>query len=266
MRRAVLSATLVLASIAGACSAFSDAEDTPAGSADASVQESGSDGALRPDAFGSPDASADGDATAACTASTAILADDFMTIDEVTWNNTGSKCDDAGAGLVPRDAGTAVVLSCESTTFYAYRVLQSRDSYPINRRMELSFSFRLGAGNYGFAQLVSIFGETGDNMVLLVQPSTIEARRAADSALLAVWTRPMDGEFHTFTIGIDAPGGANATLSAKAAVDGAEKTFAMERNVDGGRDTFEVQLGVFLNLELGAFQNAYDDLRFWSCP
>jgi hypothetical protein len=103
-------------------------------------------------------------------------------------------------------------------------------------------------------------------MVLLVQPSTIEARRAADSALLAVWTRPMDGEFHTFTIGIDAPGGANATLSAKAAVDGAEKTFAMERNVDGGRDTFEVQLGVFLNLELGAFQNAYDDLRFWSCP
>jgi hypothetical protein len=255
--------------VAAACTGFSSADDPPP-AADASSDDSSngsSDATAADSALDVSDASTD--ATQACTTTTPIFQDDFESGGTAKWNE-GAGCGAGGAiGVVTSGTNESVVMSCSTQDDgQTYSVLNAGTVFPVSRRIDIEFSFITTSTTieHAFAQIISLFGPFGDNLLFIASSTTVGLRRAGATANLASWQSAPQKNPRKMALGLDFSGDAGASLKITASLDGDPKSFEVTRDVADAAPGMGLQLGVFHFLHAGVSENTYDDVRIWSCP
>lgn len=252
---------------AAACGSFLSSSDDvePAPDAGADV--------LVPDASTSDTATATedgGDATASCTKTTPKFAEDFASGGITQWAYVPSQCIEEEHRVVSRDAGdNAYAIRCLAKATDSFAVLQSPATLQLGgETTHVTLSVKLTSTDpHTFAQLLGLYGGDGLNLAFVTTPTEIQISKVVGNETLTSWPAGDSTQWRTVALTITPKKpGESAIYIGEATLDGERRTFEIVRDESAGKASFGVQIGVFANLGAGHFDDAYDDVRIWSCP
>lgn len=219
------------------------------------------------------DANADGgggDATNSCTTTTPKLSEDFATGDTAQWIYDTADCTQSESHLVDRGGGdNAIGLHCLAKAANGYAILHTPAILALGETAtHVAFTFEIGSTEtHTFAQLLTVYGGDGQNLSLVTTPTQIQLLHLVDGQVLTTWPAGDQSQWRTMelTLTPKIPGDP-AIYSGDAVLDGVHRAFEIVRKPDAGSPSFVFQIGAFASLVLGDFDDAYDNVRIWSCP